>query len=121
MRREIKNFIFLTRHEITIHGKFFLTVHLPPGCSRQEALDRHRTGKNLHLVVYDPVMRHPSSIMSKSWYLIPGVRYSGRAANRNLIHTSFSYDYGNALDGVRTRALTRTEVDFMREHNYLEI
>ncbi len=121
MRREVKNFIFLTRHEVTIHGKFFLTVHLPPGCSRQEALDKHRLGKNLHLVLYDPMMRHPSSILSKSWYLIPSVRYSGRAANRNLIHTSFGYDYGAQGANYHHRLLTKSEVEFMKEHNYIKL
>jgi hypothetical protein len=123
MHREISNFIFLTGKEVTVHGNFFLSVHLrgdSPRARRIEQLCEDDRGARLRLVLFDPVLGHPSSVMPGTWHLVPHVRFTGRSKGRSVTHTSFSYDYGGPKGHV-SRRMTEDEVRYFRENNHVHI
>jgi hypothetical protein len=123
MPKKISNFIFLTRKEVVIHGKYFLSVHLPsdsPRAKRIAQLCEDDRAARLRLVVFDPVLKQPSSMTPGVWYLLPKLRYSGRSTGNGTTNTSFSYDFG-AQDGQGSRRLTEEEVRYFRENNHVQI
>ena len=114
----LKNYIFLTRKEVSVLGPFTLTASLTYADTRSSALLRLCSRPDhINLVVYDPMTTGEARLLPGRWYLLPRVRYHGRSMGKQRV--TFSFGYGYTVLGSGVREMTDREVEYFRANNEL--